>query len=963
MMSGRTLPRRAVLPLVAVLALAAGAAGAQSKPSWTQLSLGTCKVDQFLAQTPDSDGRGVVIAILDTGLDPSIPGLTRTPDGEVKVIDLQDFTGQGDVELHRIRLDPQAGKLIDYNDEGSPIAYTPPALPAAAPGEERRWWLGTFDEHRFINSGVSDLNDNGSTEDEWPVLVTALAGDGDDQAVCTVDTNLDRSFADEKPLRNYRLKFDLFTFRREAPEKETVPVSLAVNIFLRQEKVVIFWDDGAHGTHVAGIAAGYRINNQDGFNGVAPGAKLIGLKIGQNAIGGISVSDSIMDALRYAGRYAHEHNVPVVCNLSFGIESEIEGGSDIDKAMDEFLTANPYVVFCTSAGNEGPGLSSIGTPAAAKQVISVGAVLAADTARDEQAYGLDHAVPTTFTSRGGELDKPDVATPGWSTSTVPRYVTRGDYWAGTSMASPYAAGLCALLISDVIAPHVGTKVRAWDVRRALWLSGQPIPETTVLDVGWGVPDLPQAREFLKKLVPLAENDPVIGYDISTPCPNGYKGAARAAYWRGLWFPSDEQQMFTVSPIFAPSADVSARAAFTRKYELRSNSGWIHVPQQSVYLRSEQDARIYVEYDPGKLVEPGVYVGTVDGVTEAGLVAFRLWNTIVVPYRFSPVGDFTLALKDQVVDGWMPQRYMLAVPPGASALRLTLSAPEGEESKARLEYIFGPAGHGHRDREARLDTDTGQREVVRALTDELQPGVWEVDVVADRPDRQWPYELKAEFFGLHAEPRVIGEWSGGDKPSGELTVTNQFERRIVAGADGRVEGFRQHKEDEFEGLSGTLEYPIRLDERFDRVRLELEMTPEAFATMTDVGVELLDDSDTAVYSDAFSSRKLSGTFRKPGAGTVALKLVITAGFAVSDDQRKTPITVDIDALLAAPVAVQVTRDGESTLNLVPGVPIPLEYKVQERLPDAPAGTQPVGFLRLRERDSNTEVLRVPIEIEP
>ena len=40
------------------------------------------------------------------------------------------------------------------------------------------------------------------------MLVTALEGDGDDQAVCYVDTNLDRSFADEKPLQNYKLKYD-----------------------------------------------------------------------------------------------------------------------------------------------------------------------------------------------------------------------------------------------------------------------------------------------------------------------------------------------------------------------------------------------------------------------------------------------------------------------------------------------------------------------------------------------------------------------------------------------------------------------------------------------------------------------------------------------------------------------------------------------------------------------------------
>jgi len=885
--------RSRAFAFLAVLSLSSSLACAQTKPSWSQLSLSTCKVDEFLAAHPSSDGRGVVIAIFDTGVDPSIPGLTRTPNGEVKVIDVQDFTGQGDVELKRVRLDEEEGKLVDYDDEGSPIYYTPPELPADARGEERRYWFGTFDEHRFINSDVSDLNDNGETDDEWQLLVTALAGDGDDQALCFIDTNLDRSFADEKPLQNYKLNYDSFTFPREKPEEQIEPVTFAVNMFLRQAKVVVHWDDGAHGTHVAGIAAGCRINNQDGFNGVAPGAKLMSCKIGQNAVGGISVTDSMKKALEHAGRYAREHGVPVVCNLSYGVESEIEGHSDIDEFVDEFLSKNPYVVFCTSAGNEGPGLSSIGTPAAAYHAISVGALLAADSSRDVQGYELNGPVITSFSSRGGELDKPDIVTPGLATSTVPRYVRRGDHWGGTSMASPYAAGLCALLISDAMANHPGEQIRACDVRRALCLSGRPVPGATALDMGWGVPDLSKAKEILDKLVALAKDDPVIGYDISTPCPHGYKGRARAAYWRGVWFPDDERQAITVTPIFEPAADAAARTAFTRKFELRSNADWIHLPQQTVYLRSEQSARVYVKYDANKLKEPGLYVGTVDALSD-GLVAFRLVNTIVVPYRFSVADDFALAFNEQVVHGWTPQRYFLAVPPGASAMKLTLAAPEDQVSKARFEYVFDPVGHGYRNRGNQLDPDAGRREIVREFTDELRPGVWEVPIIADRPDKQWPYEFTAHFFGLHADPPDINEWSG-TKPSGKLTVTNMFEKRVVVDADGLVEGYREHKEDKFKGLKDTLEYSVNLDERFDRVRIRLEMTPEDYATTTDIGVMVKDSAGEAIYSSAFDNRIHEATVR----GSGSLTLVITGGFAVSDDERETPITVDIDQLLAGP----------------------------------------------------------------
>lgn len=945
----------------AVMLLVAGVvAGVAEEPKmgWTQLSLSTCRVDEFLKAHPNSDGRGAVIAILDTGVDPSIPGLTVQPDGGPKVIDVQDFTGDGDVALTRIRLDPQLGKLIRHDADGNPVEYTPPSVPAAKPGEERRWWFGLFQEKKFINSDVPDINDNGQTDDEFPVLVTACSGDGDDQALCFVDTNLDRSFADERPLRNYKLNFDTFTLRRAKPEEQIVPLTFAVNIFLRQSLVVIYFDNGAHGTHVAGIAAGYRINNQDGFHGVAPGAKVLGLKIGKGQLGTVTVTESKKKALEYAAQFAREHNVPVVCNLSYGVDSEIEGHSDIDKVVDQVLAENPYLVFCTSAGNIGPGLSTVGTPAAAQHAISVGALLAADTSRDVMGFTMEQPVVTVFSSRGGELDKPDIATPGWATSTVPRYVRRGDFWSGTSMASPYAAGLCALLISHQAQQNPAVQPRARDLRRALELSARPAPGATPLDMGYGVPDLPKAAELLGRLMARAKDDPVIGYEITTPCPHGYQGRARAAYWRSTYFPAEDRQAFTITPIFAPTADAAARTAFTRKFELRSQAPWCRVPQQTFYLRGEQVARVFVEYDVRQLAEPGLYVGVVEAVADDGLPAFRLLNTIVVPHRFAAEEDFTRSFKNQLVRGWTPQRYFLMAPPGASAMKLTLAAPEGVASKASIERVFNPTGTQFRNPANRLDTPAGKREVEWTVADELTPGVWEVPIVADRPDKEWPYELRVRFFGLHAQPPVLTEGKAG-KPAGELTVTNVFEKPLPAVADGQIEGFRLHKEDKFKGLKDELSYSVSMDGRCDRLRLRLEMTPEAYATTTDISVEVRDDEGKAVYKDAFDNR-IHDAVVTPGAAK-SLKVVLTAGFAIVDDQRETPITVKIDQLLASPVTVKVTRGEESNINFVPGVPIKLDYAAQSKVSDIPAGWRPVGFVRFREQSSQETALRVPIDI--
>ncbi|HYT62932.1 MAG TPA: hypothetical protein VEL50_03490, partial [Gemmatimonadales bacterium] len=49
-------------------------------------------VEVFRAAHPTYDGRGVLIAILDSGIDPNVPGLIATSTGAPKVIELRDFS-------------------------------------------------------------------------------------------------------------------------------------------------------------------------------------------------------------------------------------------------------------------------------------------------------------------------------------------------------------------------------------------------------------------------------------------------------------------------------------------------------------------------------------------------------------------------------------------------------------------------------------------------------------------------------------------------------------------------------------------------------------------------------------------------------------------------------------------------------------------------------------------------------
>ena len=56
-------------------------------------------VAELLQETPEADGRGTIVAVLDTGCDLAAAGLLKTSDGKPKYVDFLDCTGGGDVDL------------------------------------------------------------------------------------------------------------------------------------------------------------------------------------------------------------------------------------------------------------------------------------------------------------------------------------------------------------------------------------------------------------------------------------------------------------------------------------------------------------------------------------------------------------------------------------------------------------------------------------------------------------------------------------------------------------------------------------------------------------------------------------------------------------------------------------------------------------------------------------------------
>lgn len=194
-------------------------------------------------------------------------------------------------------------------------------------------------------------------------------------------------------------------------------------------------DLNGHGTHVAGIACGDGRAHNGAYTGVAPYAYLYVAKV-LDRHGAAYMSD-VMAGLEWAVK----QDVHVI-NLSLSGAPPGDGSDALSETCD--LVVERGFVVCVAAGNSGPESSTIGPPGCARQVITVGASTDDDTVLEASSRG-----PTS----DGRA-KPDVLFPGSGiVSCRAKDTTLGSPLdlaytevSGTSMATPHASGVAALLL-------------------------------------------------------------------------------------------------------------------------------------------------------------------------------------------------------------------------------------------------------------------------------------------------------------------------------------------------------------------------------------------------------------------------------------------------------------------------------------------------------------------------------------
>jgi len=908
---------------------------------------------------PRWDGSGIAIAVLDTGVDMGVPGLEKGPDDGVKVVEARDFTGEAVVECARAR--------FETGDDGRDVWRVKNGwvsgigLPDDIPSDHEVL-VGFLEESHFVNAGVSDLNGNGRKDDRFGVVLTREA---DGEWAARIDRDGDGNLSGEPFVRSYGKHHEPLRLKGHDPGRGVAPVAMAIEILADGDgpgKVEFHIPTGSHGTHVAGIAAGYRLNGKPGFDGVAPGARVLSLKIGDNRLsGGSTVTESMKKALEFAARWGRDHDVPVVVNMSYGVGSELEGQADIEGFVDGFAEENPHVVLVFSAGNSGPGLSTVGSPAAALHALAVAAAYTPGNSRDLLGASDTSEKLFHFSARGGELAKPDVAAPGIASSTVP-YWERSDLFRGTSMAAPQVAGAAALILSSV-----RDRAVAWNsgmLKRSIVESARPVKGYGRLDVGGGMVAVGKARKAFLALAGERGAHHVMDIEISTRVPTSPGGKGRAVYWRaGGWVPDSAHPVkVKLKARFSSQASGKSKADYHRSFSLSSSRRWVKLSKGSVYLKGERESSFNLWIDPSAVKAPGVHVAEVTG--KSGRQRFTFPVTVVTPFSPRAVdGVPTVSVHGFTMQPSEVHRFPLTVPPGASTAQVSVATTRRKKA-ALYVYLYDQQGRKVPIRRAMVASEEGRKSTFQITTaDFLEPGTFEL-VLYSVPTARYAstVDLDVRYFSLDAPAVRSLSRDAGRPPRAGVAVTNRMAVPFTGEARGVIRGYETVLKKKVSGDSMTEGF--HMSKEVEKVEFEITLSPEDYARFTDIAVNVLDSKGKALVRGGFTSRVARLVFPNPSPdkGEGHYRLEIRGGRALAGGPAFQVRLASRYILWDKPSLVG-TVDGQQRFSLYPSVRSRVEFKASKTPKAPPSGASWYGVIDFVNARDGLTWLRVPVSARP
>jgi tripeptidyl-peptidase-2 len=664
---------------------------------------------RFLTENPEYDGRGIVVAIFDTGVDPGAEGLQTTSDGRPKILDIIDASGSGDIAMTETRTAAE-GKIEGLTGR---LLQLPEALIASHPDREfrvgqasayqlfpeelvermqaERTKLLAVEQHKLETrlrdelrawkesdaAKGPDYERRGrelearleqarlaweNFEDPGPVLDCVVYHDGQ-RFRALIDTDADGDLTEEKPLTDFDVEREYDTFGFGSG------MNFGVHVYDEGKTLSIVCDCGAHGTHVAGIVAGY-FETEPELSGIAPGAQIISVKIGDTRLGSMETGRSLVRALAAAKR----HGVDLV-NMSYGEPSARPAQGPLAELFSELVEKHD-IIFVGSAGNAGPALSTVGAPGGTcRSLLGIGAYVSPAMMAAE--YSIRESLPEnayTWSSRGPTFDGDegvDLFAPGGAIAPVPAWTrNRNERMNGTSMASPNACGAIALVLSGLKAQ--GIEYSPASVERALKTTAKPIELVETSAQGRGL--IQVDRAFTHLLSTVGATAELVPISMTLLDRNDARGLVLREP-----FELDEpfEGLIDIRPGFRDDTALDTRRSFQLRLQLSPTQPWVAVGSHAIL--AESGRTISFEVDPRGL-EPGVHTAEILAFDEAqpnrGPLA-RFPITVLLPSQPDAASSSTLSGTASFAPGQI-ERLFLAIPQGATwaDVHLTLAPCEG-----------------------------------------------------------------------------------------------------------------------------------------------------------------------------------------------------------------------------------------------------------------------------------------------
>lgn len=312
------------------------------------------------------------------------------------------------------------------------------------------FWIDRRPAYRLLNDTAAWVGQSGLDAGAvTPVFDNGLFGDGQVIGVLDSGVDADSCFFRDDLLGLPATQVGLGVGAPDPAHRKVLIVDFLWN--LENPLDPLDWDTHGHGSHVAGSVAGDDATTpgeRDPGDGMAPAAKLV------IQDGGYGVDDCAdMPALGcpVADLYPYFEQAYLqgarIHSNAYGDRENLTPQniySDGSEAADAFMWDHPDVLLVFAAGNQGPAVDTVGSPATAKNVLAVGSTRAGPAAGEMSiisSRGLTH---------DGRL-KPDVTAPGAGVISAD---TDGDVQTdncdtlvrtGTSQACAVTAGLAALV--------------------------------------------------------------------------------------------------------------------------------------------------------------------------------------------------------------------------------------------------------------------------------------------------------------------------------------------------------------------------------------------------------------------------------------------------------------------------------------------------------------------------------------